>query len=229
MSKTRFSINGHELQLFCDLSGKESIIYDNETVSEKQNFGLSSTHHFEVIENGENVKYNVIFKPALSGLVQCNVKRNNILIKNCAITPMTIGVMRILFLFLGFGLVGQILVFAFPSYVRMEGFTSKYTPSELNWLYINSIFDVVFGVFFLLVTFSLKQILLTRPKLVTTTLWIRIGIMIAASPLLLWNSIQKQNFLDLRLGIVPWIGYIWLFWFVVENSREIAKDLKSKI
>ncbi|MBD2318531.1 hypothetical protein [Phormidium tenue] len=106
MSTTCFSVNDHELQLSCDLSGKESIIYDNETVSEKQNFGLSSTHHFEVIENGENVKYNVTFKPTLSSLVQYNVKCNNILVKKGSITSITIGVMRIFFFFLGFGLVG---------------------------------------------------------------------------------------------------------------------------
>jgi hypothetical protein len=229
MSTTRFSVNDHKLQLFCDLSGKESVIYDDETVSEKQNFGLSSTHHFEVIENGENVEYNVTFKPAFSGLVQYNVKCNNILIKKGSITPMTIGVTRIFFFFLGFGLVGQLLVFAFPQDIRMKVFTSGYTPSELNWLYINLGIDVVFGIFFLLFAFLLKQILLNRPKLITTTLWVRIAIMSALSPLLLWNSIQRQNFLDFRFGIVPWIGYIWLFWFLLENSKAIAKDLKSKI
>jgi hypothetical protein len=229
MSTTRFSVNDHELQLFCDFSGKERVICDNEIVSEKQNFGLSSTHHFEVIENGLNVKYNVTFKPAFSGLVQYNVKCNNTLIKKGSIPSITIGVTRILFLFLGFGLVGQLLVFAFPQYIRTQVFNSEYTPIDLNWLYINFGIDVVFGIFFLLFAFLLKQILLNRPKLITTTLWVRIVAMSALSPLLLWNSIQKQNFLDLRFGIVPWVGYIWLFWFLLENSKAIAKDLKTKI
>ena len=71
MSKTRFTVGNHELELICDFSGNEYIIYDNQTVSEKRKIllALSSTHHFEINENEEIANYNVNFKGTLSGLV----------------------------------------------------------------------------------------------------------------------------------------------------------------
>jgi hypothetical protein len=97
MSKTRFSIGSHELQLVGDATGKETIIYDNQIVSNKRNLGLSSTHHFEASENGKTAKYEVTFKSSLSGLVKYAVKRNNVLIKNGTISSMTGGLLRIFF------------------------------------------------------------------------------------------------------------------------------------
>ncbi|MGB3513360.1 MAG: hypothetical protein WBA93_29915 [Microcoleaceae cyanobacterium] len=37
MPRTRFSVREHELELICEFSGKEYIIYDNDIVSEQGN------------------------------------------------------------------------------------------------------------------------------------------------------------------------------------------------
>lgn len=81
MPETRFNLGAHELQLVSHLSGKERIIYDKKTVSEKRNLGLSSRHQFEASESGELAKYNVSFKTSLSGFIYYTVKRNDVLVK----------------------------------------------------------------------------------------------------------------------------------------------------
>jgi hypothetical protein len=39
----------------------------------------------------------------------------------------------------------------------------------------------------------------------------------------------RAYFFDYRLGIILKIGFIWLLWFLVENYKEIAKELKLKL
>ena len=73
MGKTRFSVGDHELELICESSGKEYIIYDNEIVSEKHVLNLSSIHNFEVTEDAKVVNYSVSFKVTISGLIQYKV------------------------------------------------------------------------------------------------------------------------------------------------------------
>ncbi|NET40543.1 hypothetical protein [Okeania sp. SIO2B3] len=76
MPKTSFSVGEHELELICESSGKEYIIYDNQIISEQQNsLTLSSIHNFEVSESAEVANYSVSFKSTISGLIKYNVKK----------------------------------------------------------------------------------------------------------------------------------------------------------
>ena len=219
MSRTRFSIGDHELQLVSDGSGKERIIYDNEIVSEKRNFGLSSTHHFELSESGKPAKYNVAFKSTFSGLLQYTVKRNDLLVRKGAISPMTGGLMRIFFFCIGLGLLCPL------GYVKL--ISARYPVSELTGLYINGVIEFIFGIFFIILAFFFRKLLVKIPKFIITVLWIRIGLMLVTSPLSFWNLIQGQDFLDYKVRIVILrIGFIWLFWFLLENCKEIAKEFK---
>jgi hypothetical protein len=196
---------------------------------------VKSIHQFEAIENGENIKYEVEFTATLSGLTKYIVKRNSLLVRKGAMSLISLGFLRIFFVFLGLGLVANslLLTFYINKYIYsapLDSILLKHipnTPSDLNYFYINIVIELIFGVFLVVFAFLLKWILLKHLKLITTVFWIRIVTMLAASPFLLWNSIQKQNFLDLRFGIIPWIGYIWLLWFILENSKAIAKDFKS--
>ncbi len=54
------AINGNkiEIDLLSLFSGKETVYYNGEIVSQKKSL-LGSIHTFEVIENGENVKYEI--------------------------------------------------------------------------------------------------------------------------------------------------------------------------
>lgn len=104
MPKTRFSVREHELELICELSGKEYIIYDNQIVSEQRNvLALSSIHNFEVSESAKVANYSVSFKSTLSGLIKYNVNRNNIKIKKGVMSSVTLGLLRIFFFFMGNG------------------------------------------------------------------------------------------------------------------------------
>jgi hypothetical protein len=221
MSRTRFSIGDHELQLISDGSAKERIIYDNEIVSEKRNFGLSSTHHFEVSESGKPAKYNVTFKSTFSGLLQYTVKRNDVLVKKGAISPMTGGLLRIFFFCIGVGLLCQL------GYVKL--ISVRYPVSELTWLYINGVIELIFGIFFIILALFFRKLLVKIPKIIITVLWIRIGLMLVTSLLSFRNLLQGSNFLDYKLGIVLRIGFIWLFWFILENCKEMAKEFKLDI
>ncbi|MBC6435747.1 hypothetical protein FM036_41350 [Nostoc sp. HG1] len=227
MSKTRFSIGSHELQLVGDGFGKETIIYDNKIVSDKRNLGLSSTHNFKVNENGENVKYEVTFKANnIAGLLQYTVKRNNVLVKNGVFSPMTVGLLRILFFGIGLTLVGNLMILIFFPDFR-DFIISKYTPSELTTFYINLGIEFIFGVLLLSFAFLLKRILVKLPKLIVIVLSIRIAIMTLASPFVFANLMEGSQSLPEKLFIIFFrIGVIWLFWFLLENCREMAKELK---
>ncbi|NEQ40058.1 MAG: hypothetical protein F6K40_28995 [Okeania sp. SIO3I5] len=223
MGKTRFSVREHELELICELSGKEYIIYDNKIVSEKRNvLSLSSVHNFEVTETAKVVNYSVSFKGTLSGLIQYNVNRNNIQIKKGVMSSMTLGLLRIFFLFMGLGFTanGGLLIIV-RNYI--EYLSSTYSPDELIGFYIDQGINLIFGVFFLIFAFWLKRILLKLLKLITTLLWIRIGMMLVTMSFVFWNLIQEQIF-------SPWlilrILFIWLFWSLLENCKAISKELK---
>jgi hypothetical protein len=225
MSKTRFSIGSYELQLVGDALGNEIIIYDNKIVSEKRNFGLSSTHHFEASENGKTAKYEVTFKSDISGLVQYSVKRNNSLAKKGALSPVTLGLLKIFFFFIGFGFICDSLVKFFPGYI--DFLVARYTPSELTLFYVELGINFIFGALFLIFAFFLKRILVQRLKLITTVLWVRIGMMIISSPLVLANLIEWQQILPYKIFFIFLrVSFIWLFWFLLMNCIEIAKELK---
>ena len=40
MSEVCFNVSGHKIQLILSLSGKESIVHDNKTISEKKTISL---------------------------------------------------------------------------------------------------------------------------------------------------------------------------------------------
>lgn len=225
MSKTRFSIGSHELQLVGDALGKECVIYDNKIVSQKRNFGLSSTHNFEASENGKTAKYEVTFKSDISGLVQYTVKRNNSLAKKGALSSVTLGILKIFFFFIGFGFVCNSSLIFFPRYI--DFLVARYTPSELTFIYIDFGINFIFGALLLIFAFLLKRILVQLPKLITIVLWVRIGMMIISSPFVLANLIEWQELLPYKIFFIFFrVGFIWLFWFLLVNCREIAKELK---
>lgn len=224
MSKTRFSIGSHELQLVGDALGKECVIYDNKIVSEKRNLGLSSTHNFEASENGKTAKYKLTFKSDISGLVQYTVNRNHVLVKKGVFSPITLGLLKIFFFFIGLGLVGH-STFIFSGFINF--IVARYTPSELTVFYVELGINFIFGALFLSFAFFLKRILVQRPKLITTVLWVRIGMMIISSPFVLANLIEWQPLLPYKIFLIFFrVGVIWLFWFLLVNCRQIAKELK---
>ncbi|NEQ78113.1 MAG: hypothetical protein F6K23_37060 [Okeania sp. SIO2C9] len=193
MPKTRFSVGEHELELICESSGKEYIIYDNQIVSEQRNvlnvLAVSSIHNFEVSESAEVANYSVSFKSTLSGLIKYNVNRNNIQIKKGLMSSMTLGSLRSCFL--GIGLLFIIVIIGnLGLFINIEYLSSIYSPEELIGFYIDQGITLIFGVFFLIFAFWLKRILLKLPKLITTVLWIRIGMMLVTTPFVFWNFIQ---------------------------------------
>lgn len=227
MSETRFSLGAHELQLVRDGRGKERIIYDNKTVSEKRNLGRSSRHQFEATESGELAKYDVTFKASLSGLNHYTVKRNDVLVKKGAISTLTGGLLRIFFFFIGLGLVCNSLyvVFWYSKFI-----VSLAIPGNITLLYIDAGIECIFGIFFLILAFLWKIIIFKIPKLITTVLWLRIGLMfIGLSSFILKNLIQGNNFLDYKLLqlIVMKVGFIWVFWLILENVKQIALGLRE--
>jgi hypothetical protein len=120
VNRINFRIGNHDIQLAVNSIGQEYVYYDNNIVSKKLNFGISSTHHFEVSENNEIIKYDIILKTGLSGLLSCTIKRNSVLIKKDAISPVTPGILRIFFFFIGLALVGQpILLIYFSNYTSL--------------------------------------------------------------------------------------------------------------
>lgn len=72
--------NGHklEVQLNTMLSPVEIVTYDGVEQSKKSSW-FGTTHAFDVVENGENVHYEVITRMALNG-AGCTVTRNGQLI-----------------------------------------------------------------------------------------------------------------------------------------------------
>lgn len=228
MNRISFRIGNHEIQLAVNSLGKECVYYDNVIVSEKLNFRPSYTHHFEVVENSETTKYDITFKSSLSGLVQCTVKRNSVLVKKDVISLMTPGLLRIFFFFIGLGLVSpSILLIYLKSYDSL--FISSYDPSDLTLFYISQGIEFIFGILFLSFAFFLITILVRLPNLITTVLWIRIGLMIVSSPWVFADLMQGKTFLtDKLLGISLRVVGIWLFWFLLESSKAVSKMLKSQ-
>lgn len=219
MSGTRFKIGDRDLELVSDSGGKKRIVYEGETVSGKPSLGFSSVHHFEASEQGETVKYEIALKSTLSGLIKYDVTRNNVRVKKGKFSPLTVGLLRIYFFFLGLMFVVSFLSGLFASqFLDRESIVSRF--------YIPYSIDLIFGVFFLIFAFFFNRIILERPRLIAIVLWTRIGMEIATFPLLFWSSRPDGSFLYYALAIGLRIGFIWLFWFLLENCIEMAKELK---
>lgn len=223
MSEVCFNVSGHKIQLIISLlGGKESIVHDNKTVSEKINlFALTSNHSFKVNEDGEMSSYEVVFKAKFSGVLEYSVKRNNVLVKKGTLSALTGGLIRIFFFCLGLALLLQTIGVIF-----LPLFREVYVKSLLSYLYLG--IDFLYSIAFLGFAISLKRVLLRNLRFVTTVLWIRIGLMIFGSLPLIFSYLQKGIILSDIWIIALRLGCIWLFWFLLKNCEALAQELKSQ-
>ena len=202
--------------------GKETIVHDKKTISEKSNpLAQTSNHYFKVSEDGEMSSYEVVFKTQFSGVIEYSVKRNNVLVKKGTLTTLTGGVIRIFFFCIGLALfLNTIFVIFIPQ------FREVYFHSLLS--YLNVGIEFLFSIAFLGFAISLKRVLLRNLRFVTTVLWIRVGVMIFGSLPLIFRYLQEGIILSDILVIALRLGSIWLFWFLLKNCEALAQEFKSQ-
>jgi hypothetical protein len=222
MSEVCFNVNGHKIQLILSLSGKESIVHDNKTISEKgSSLGPTSNHSFKVSEDGEMSSYEVVFKAKFSGVIEYSVKRNNVLVKKGTLSALTPGVMRIFFFFIGLALFLRTISLIFIPQLR-----EILSQQLLGYLDVG--IDFLFSIAFLGFAIDLKRVLLRNLRFVTTVLWIRVGLMIFGSLSLIFSYLQKGIILSDIWVIALRLGFIWVFWFLLNNCEALAQELKSQ-
>ena len=222
MSEVCFNVSGHKIQLILSLSGKQSIVHDNKTISEKgSSLAPTSNHYFKVRENGKMSSYEVVFKAQLSGVIEYSVKRNNVLVKKGTLSAFTPGVMRISFFSIGLALFLRTI-----SLIFIPQFREVFLQSLLNYLDVG--IDLLFSIAFLGFGIDLKRVLLRNLRLVTTVLWIRVGLMIFGSLSLIFRYLQEGIILSNIWVIAMRLGFIWLFWFLLNNCEALAQEFKSQ-
>jgi hypothetical protein len=222
MSEVCFNVSGHKIQLIISPLGKETIVHDKKTISEKSNpLAQTSNHYFKVSEDGEMSSYEVVFKTQFSGVIEYSVKRNKVLVKKGTLTTLTGGVIRIFFFCIGLALfLNTIFVIFIPL------FREVYFHSLLS--YLNVGIDFLFSIALLGFALDLKRVLLRNLRFVTTVLWIRVGVMIFGSLPLIFRYLQEGIILSDILVIALRLGSIWLFWFLLKNCEVLAQELKSQ-
>lgn len=221
MSEVCFNVSGHKIQLILSLSGKQSIVHDNKTISEKgSSLTPTTNHYFKVSEDGEMSSYEVVFKAKFSGVIEYSVKRNNVLVKKGTLSVWTPGLMRISFFFLGLALFLNTFV------IFLLLFRENYLHSLLSYLDLG--IEFLFSIAFLGFGISLKRVLLRNLRFVTTVLWIRVGLMIFGSLSLIFRYLQEGIILS-NIWVIPMrLGFIWLFWFLLNNCEALAQEFKSQ-
>jgi hypothetical protein len=222
MSEVCFNVSGHKIQLILSLSGKQSIVHDNKTISEKgSSLTPTSNHYFKVSEDGEMSSYEVVFKAKFSGVIEYTVKRNNVLVKKGTLSGLTPGLIRIFFFFIGLALfLNTIFVIFIPL------FREIYLHSLLSYLDLG--IEFLFSIAFLGFAISLKRVLLRNLRFVTTVLWIRVGLMIFGSLSLIFRYLQEGIILSNIWVIAIRLGSIWLFWSLLNNCEALAQEFKSQ-
>ena len=222
MSEVCFNVSGHKIQLILSLSGKESIVHDNKTISEKgSSLGQTSNHSFKVSENGKMSSYEVVFKAKLSGVIEYSVKRNNVLVKKGILSAFTPGLMRISFFSIGLALFLRTI-----SLIFIPQFREVFLQSLLNYFDVG--IDLLFSIAFLGFGISLKRVLLRNLRFVTTVLWIHVGLMIFGSLSLIFRYLQEGIILSNIWVIAMRLGFLWLFWFLLNNCEALAQEFKSQ-
>lgn len=222
MSEVGFNVCGHKIQLIISPSGKERILHDNKTISEKVSLAPTSNHYFKVSEDGEMSSYEVVFKAKFSGLIEYSVKRNNVLvIKKGTLSALTPGLMRIFFFCIGLTLFLQTIFILF-----IPPFREFFRPSLLN--YLNVGIEFLFSIAFLGLAISLKRVVLRNLRFVTTVLWIRVGVMLFGSLPLVFRYLQEGIILSDIWVIAFRSGVIWLLWCLLNNCEALAQEFKSQ-
>lgn len=222
MSEVCFNVSGHKIQLILSLSGKESIVHDNKTISEKgSSLTPTSNHSFKVSEDGKMSSYEVVFKAKFSGLIEYSVKRNNVLVKKGRLSALTPGVMRIFLFSIGLTLFLRTISLIFIPPVREN-------LSQQLLGYIDVGIDFLFSIAFLGFALDLKRVLLRNLRFVTTVLWIRVGVMLFGSLPLIFLYLQEGIILSDLWVIALRLSFIWLFWFLLNNCEALAQEFKSQ-
>jgi hypothetical protein len=222
MSEVCFNVSGHKIQLILSLSGKESIVHDNKTISEKgSSLAPTSHHYFKVSEDGKMSSYEVVFKAKFSGVIEYSVKRNNVLVKKGTLSALTPGVIRIFFFSIGLALFLRTISLIFIPQLR------EFLSQQLLG-YIDVGIDFLFSIAFLGFALDLKRVLLRNLRFVTTVLLIRVGLMIFGSLLLIFSYLQKGIILSDIWVIAFRLGFIWVFWFLLKNCEALAQEFKSQ-
>ncbi|MEG3891707.1 MULTISPECIES: hypothetical protein [unclassified Microcoleus] len=222
MSEVCFNVSGHKIQLILSLSGQQSIVHDNKTISEKgSSLAPTSNHYFKVSEDGKMSSYEVVFKANFSGVIEYSVKRNNVLVKKGILSAFTPGLMRISFFSIGLALFLNTI-----SLIFIPQFREVFLQSLFN--YIDVGIKLLFSIAFLGFGISLKRVLLRNLRFVTTVLWIHIGLMIFGSLSLIFRYLQEGIILSNIWVIAMRLGFIWLFWFLLNNCEALAQEFKSQ-
>ena len=227
-SEVCFNVSGHKRQLIISPLGKETIVHDKKTISEKSNpLAQTSNHYFKVSEDGEMSSYEMVFKTKFSGVIEYSVKRNNVLVKKGTLTTFTGGVIRILFFCIGLALfLPTILLIFFP--LHREIFVRLYNPSQLLLGYLDVGINFLFSIAFFGFALDLKRVLLRNLRFVTTVLWIRVGGMIFGSLPLIFRYLEEGIILSDIWVIALRLGFIWVFWFLLNNCEALAQEFKSQ-
>jgi len=222
MSEVCFNVSGHKIQLILSLSGQQSIVHDNKTISEKgSSLAPTYNHYFKVSEDGKMSSYEVVFKANFSGVIEYSVKRNNVLVKKGILSAFTPGLMRISFFSIGLALFLNTI-----SLIFIPQFREVFLQSLFN--YIDVGIKLLFSIAFLGFGISLKRVLLRNLRFVTTVLWIHIGLMIFGSLSLIFRYLQEGIILSNIWVIAMRLGFIWLFWFLLNNCEALAQEFKSQ-
>jgi len=222
MSEVCFNVSGHKIQLILSLSGKQSIVHDNKTISEKNPYlAPTSNHYFKVSEDGKLSSYEVVFKAKFSGVIEYSVKRNNVMVKKGKLSTLTPGLMRIFFFCIGLNLFLQTILVIF-----IPPFREFFRPSLLSYLYLA--IDFLYSIAFLGFAISLKRVVLRNLRFVTTVLWIRVGLMILGSLPIIFRYLQEGIILSEIWVIALRLGLIWLLWCLLNNCEALAQEFKSQ-
>lgn len=199
------------------VDGKEVIQFSKE---------LSLTDHAvgEFEHQGETARIEAQIKSGLF-LPSYLIKINEQVIMQGFLGVETLGLIRIYFSFLGLAYISSLVPLAIPT--LRDTLFRIYDPL---WFTSFKMIDAIFGILFLYFAISIKSLLLNSLRLITTVLYVRIGLLIAITPSLIVDLVQKAgtSSFDWILAIGLRIAYIWFFGYLLVNCQRFSQELRLR-
>jgi hypothetical protein len=137
----------------------------------------------------------------------------------------SIGLIRFYFGSIGFAYISSLIYLVLP--IRIY-FFRDYDP---YWFVATKIINAIFGAFFLYFAISLKSLLIKSLSLLTTVLYIQIGLRIAITLVLFFNLMQKAvtpSSLDWRNHLGLPLLHIWFFGYLLISCKRLSQELRSQ-
>lgn len=199
------------------VDGKEVIQF-----SKKPSFTEHAVGNFE--HQGETARIEAQIKSGLF-LPSYLIKINEQVIMQGFLGVETVGIMQIYFSLFGLAYISSLVPLAIPT--LRDALFQMYDPL---WFTTSKIVDAIFGILFLYFAISIKSLLLNSLRLITTVLYMRIGLTIATTPSLIADLVQQAGTerLDWRLTIGLRIVYIWLFGYLLVNCQRLSQELRFR-